>query len=282
MKIAPVPGPGGLYRVSVMPRFLLDSREVGWQGAYFAEVDVAPAGTVDNGHERYCVQRGMHREERRQMGRKSWASFSEGFSCWRPGDEQHLQWRRGGRSQFIFMAPSLVEAVLGERRSLPALGHRQAAGSRFLEALFDALHADLAEGSPAGPLVGDSLIAGLLGHLAATDIPRSKPLASKARHRAIDYIEARLSQPISLQDLAEASGVSVRHFSRAFRETMGVSPHQYLIQRRVEQAKLLIASGTSLAEVAQRCGFSDQSQLTRSFVRHVGASPGVYRAQLSR
>src|SRR5690606_38773642 len=68
MRIEPLPGPYGLFSVSVMPRFLVDSRHVGWQGAYFTDIDGAPEGTVDHTHERYCVQRGLHQEARRTLG----------------------------------------------------------------------------------------------------------------------------------------------------------------------------------------------------------------------
>jgi AraC family transcriptional regulator len=64
---------------------------------------------------------------------------------------------------------------------------------------------------------------------------------------------------------------------RAFREATGVSPHQYLLRCRVEHAKRLIARGLPLAEVAVQCGFADQSQLPRTFVGHVGTTPGRYR-----
>ena len=278
MRIAPLPGPQGLYSVSVMPKFLLDSARVGWQGAYFTDILGAQEGTVDHGHERYCVQRGLHREARRAPGTRAWQQVPVGCAVWRPDDEQRFHWRAGGRSQFLFIAPDHVAAVLGHERPLPGLGHDAPVRSPMLELILDALQADAAQGSPAGPLVGDGLIAALIAHLSAPTVTGVPVLSAQARDRAIDYIETRFAGPISLQELANAAGLSVRHFSRAFRDATGRSPHQYLLQRRVDEAKVLIRQGLPLAEVAAQCGFCDQSQLTRTFVRQVGITPGRFRS----
>jgi hypothetical protein len=80
MPIAPLPGPQGLYSVSVMPRFLLDSSRVGWQGAYFTDILGAREGIVDHGHQRYCIRRGQHREACRALGRRTWQEMPVGFS----------------------------------------------------------------------------------------------------------------------------------------------------------------------------------------------------------
>jgi AraC-like DNA-binding protein len=282
MPNAPLPGPYGLYTVSVLPRFLLGSEGVGWQGAYFADIEGAPEGVVDHGHERYCVQRGMHQEQRRALGRKSWLDFPRGFSVWRPGDEQRFQWRHGGHSQFLFIAPAQVEAVLGEARPLAGLGHAAPLRSRLLELTFDALQADLAQGSPAGPLVGESLIAALIAQLAGPQGPSAGRVAARNCGRAIELVEARYADALTLQELAQAEGLGPRQFARAFRQATGRSPYQYLLQRRVERAMALIGEGLPLAEVAAQCGFSDQSQLTRVFVGRTGTTPGRYRRQLSR
>jgi AraC family transcriptional regulator len=279
MPVAPLPGPEGLYAVSVMPRFLLDSARVGWQGAYFTDIVGAQEGSVDHGHERYCLHRGLHREARRTPGRGEWQDVPVGFSVWRPGDESRYQWRAGGRCHFLFIAPEQVAAVLGDERPLAGIGQDRPVRPPVLDLIFDALQADLAQGSPAGPLVGESLIAALIAQLAAPTAVKHRAPSSSACHRAIDLIEARFASPVSLQELADATGLGVRQLSRAFREATGRSPHQYLLHRRIEQAKLLIGRGLPLAEVAGQCGFSDQSQLTRTFTRQVGTTPGRFRGR---
>jgi AraC-like DNA-binding protein len=82
----------------------------------------------------------------------------------------------------------------------------------------------------------------------------------------------------SLAGLAQACGVSTRHFSRAFRESHGAAPHRWLLQQKVERAKHLLASSAlEISEIAQACGFADQSHLTRVFRGAVGAPPAAWR-----
>ena len=282
MPIAPLSGPNGLYSVSVMPTFLHDSARVGWQGAYFTDLVAAPEGVVDHGHERYCVRRGMTREGRRALGHSSWEETPVGISVWRPGEEQRVHWRSGGRAQFLFVSSEQVAAVLGDERALVGIGRDAPARSSVLELIFDALQADVAQGSPAGPLVGESLIAALVAHMAAPAAAPCDGLSAPARDRAIELIESRFTGSVSLQELADAAGLGIRHFSRAFRAATGCSPHQYLLQRRVEHAKGLIRQGLPLADVAVQCGFCDQAQLTRTFVRQTGTTPGRFRLRLAR
>jgi AraC-like DNA-binding protein len=96
--------------------------------------------------------------------------------------------------------------------------------------------------------------------------------------RATEYLSTNLGSEGSLKDIAEQCGLSTSHFSKAFKETMGIAPHQWLIRRRIAVAKeLLKAPSLSLAEVALECGFADQSHLTRVFTRIVGMGPGAWR-----
>jgi AraC-like DNA-binding protein len=91
-----------------------------------------------------------------------------------------------------------------------------------------------------------------------------------------------LTGATSLHEIARACGLSVGHFSRAFRRSMGLPPHAWLLQRRVEAAKAMLRRREeSLSLIALACGFADQSHLTRVFTRHVGLSPGAWRKYLS-
>jgi AraC-like DNA-binding protein len=80
----------------------------------------------------------------------------------------------------------------------------------------------------------------------------------------------------TLVDLARELGVSRYQFLRAFVRQVGITPHAYLVQRRVTLARRLIRAGRSLAEAATLAGFCDQSHLTRCFVRHLGVTPQRY------
>lgn len=96
--------------------------------------------------------------------------------------------------------------------------------------------------------------------------------------RAKQLIESSLQKPASVADMATACGLSVAHFRRAFKLTTGVPPHRWLQDRRVARAKDLLKDGMlPLIEIADRCGFGDQSHFTSVFTKHVGRSPGSWR-----
>ena len=80
----------------------------------------------------------------------------------------------------------------------------------------------------------------------------------------------------SVAELAALAGLSPFHFSRGFREVVGLPPHAYRLHRRVERAKALLAAGRSSAEVAHSLGFADQSHLIRQFRRQTGLTPAAY------
>jgi len=103
-------------------------------------------------------------------------------------------------------------------------------------------------------------------------------LAPHRRRRVLDFVEAHLDAPLRLDDLAAVAGLSPFHFQRAFRESLGVSPHVWLAHRRIERAKALIEQGETLAQVAAATGFSSQSHLTRAFRAATGATPAAWRA----
>jgi AraC family transcriptional regulator len=92
--------------------------------------------------------------------------------------------------------------------------------------------------------------------------------------QSIDYIQDNLAREISLNELANELGISRYYFCRLFKQSTGFSPHQYVIQQRVERAKQLLLQGKmSIADVAQVCGFTHQSHLTRHFKRLTGLTP---------
>jgi len=89
------------------------------------------------------------------------------------------------------------------------------------------------------------------------------------------------SEPISLNELAGISGISQFRLVRGFSKVTGLTPHAYLVQRRLQRARRLIAAGATLANAALASGFADQSHMTRLFVRTYGMSPGLYAAAMN-
>jgi AraC-like DNA-binding protein len=94
--------------------------------------------------------------------------------------------------------------------------------------------------------------------------------------RAIDLIDEQPAEVVTLEALAAECGLSRFQVLRGMARATGLTPHAYLMQRRIDLARRLIAAGTPLAEAAATSGFADQSHMTRLFVRKYGVSPGAY------
>ena len=93
-----------------------------------------------------------------------------------------------------------------------------------------------------------------------------------------EHIDAHIEQRISVEALASLANLSVCYFVRAFKQSVGVTPHDYLIRRRVQRTmQLLSGTDMSLSEIALAAGFADQSHCARRFRQHVGMSPRDYR-----
>src|ERR1700742_4448207 len=105
--------------------------------------------------------------------------------------------------------------------------------------------------------------------------------APPARHllKAKDLADARYAEPLGVEDMAAVAGLSRAHFSREFRRAFGVSPHAYLLTRRLERAAALLrTTDHSVAEICLSVGLTSVGSFTTSFTRMFGKSPTAYRA----
>jgi AraC family transcriptional regulator len=143
---------------------------------------------------------------------------------------------------------------------------------------------DEADTHNAGGLATVEAVTTALGHLllryAGIEQPRPVRirggLSGAAKRRVLELIEAALDAHLTVEMLAREAGLSPAHFARAFRETMGRAPHQYLLALRLERARrLLETTQATLSDIAQRTGFADQAHFTRLFKRAFGAPPGA-------
>jgi len=98
------------------------------------------------------------------------------------------------------------------------------------------------------------------------------------RRRVLQHIEANLASRLRNRELAALAGFSQFHFIVAFRNSLGASPHEFIIQRRIERARqLMVSTGMPLCDIASECGLADQAHLSRLFRKVVGETPAAWR-----
>lgn len=145
---------------------------------------------------------------------------------------------------------------------------------------------EVEEGCPHGALFAESLSASVLLRVARTHgrTRRERGMLTAAQLRRVDELIADgASGGPSLAAMADAAGYSKAHFVRLFRRSTGISPHRYVLQRRLDRARhLIVTTALALAEVASEAGFSSQSHLNSAFVRCYGCTPGDARREARR
>jgi AraC family transcriptional regulator len=154
------------------------------------------------------------------------------------------------------------------RAMLPALSYPDQTSQLFVDHVLLALGVHVAQ---------------TYGGMRALPRPVRGGLASWQVRRAKEILCANLDGRVQLTEVARECRLSVSQFSRAFRRSMGVAPHNWLLTRRVEAAKEKLRDHRlTLSDVALACGFADQSHLTRVFTRMIGVSPGAWRRALDQ
>jgi AraC family transcriptional regulator len=165
-----------------------------------------------------------------------------------------------------------------------ALRRSYKVGGRQVAHLLATLVAEAADGSPSGRAFVESLTTALALQLVqqvGVAPPRREQarggLAPAIRRRVLELMDARTDANLSIALLAREAGLSPAHFARAFKQSIGRAPHQYLMSLRLERARrLLEVPDAGLSAVAQRTGFADQAHLTRLFKRQFGVTPGAF------
>lgn len=205
------------------------------------------------------------------------------------GYSQHWRWLTPLAAANLFISSSLIaeiskDLVKGDPE-LVCLSEHKAAAAPFLSAVATELLSELEAGSPCSKTYIDTLTHSLVMHLvmhhSTAKVRESRGLLKPDNTYvtcAIDFIQSHLGEDLRLATIASACEVSINHLCAVFKQSIGRSVHQFVIQQRLERAKILLKnSQKSLAEIAQETGFSNQAHFTTSFRKTCGSTPSQYR-----
>jgi AraC family transcriptional regulator len=270
---------------------LLSSVPLGWRGVIVESHRLPPRELSQHyviGHG-ISVNTGAHPISFGWNGRKGWRD-----SVINPGESHFLtqgelntpRWLQTFDEISIVLQPWFVADVV--RDGLPGdrieFATQRSVNDIVIARYAAAFRAELAADIPKGRLYADTLTVGLVLHLLAhygvakpkAPAPRGKLNAFQLR-TVVDFIDAHLSEDVSLIALARQAHVSPFHLARLFRRTVGIPPHQFVLRLRIQRAIGLMKTRTlSLAQTAAESGFHDQPHFTRAFRAVTGTTPAAY------
>lgn len=283
------------------PLLYLSSAGAGWEGlvaeAFYEPVQLEGWMTPVRADISLVLFRGgaMRIEQRSPNG--AWKAYSarEGNLSLRSGvgTAYEVRWKGTSsvptRTLHLHLSNDVfartAQEVVGYDPARMTLVERAGFRDPLLERIGLALWGELEQEAPAGKLYAQSaaqmLAVHLLRHYTSEGRVIREPsgrLTQQQMGRVADFVQAHLSQNLTLDLLAQQVGFSAYHFARLFRRTTGETPHQFVIRQRTECAlRLLEDPDVSLADVAVASGFADQSHFTQNFKRQLGVTPRAYR-----
>ena len=282
---------GGLLLPRVAQEPLISSTDNKWTGVRLERHHLhGPSeskGVID-GFQICCNLSGPVSAEWLVHGSWRGATLNKGDLCLAPhGEFRSVAWHSPYDLLLVSISPQLVAEARTDARELRPVEVTSQRAFRDLnvESICRLLLADTAAGTPVGPIYGEHLASALAVYLAEQfgDAPPQRhatgnSLPGPVLKRVCELIEARLSTPIGLQDLAREANMSRFHFSRMFHNSTGENPHRYLVKRRIERAKEMLARGCSYDEVADATGFTNRTHFASLFRKYTGFTPRKFRS----
>jgi AraC family transcriptional regulator len=278
-------------------RLIAHSADVGWRSLYAAVIEEAPFEAIESGVRHPFLI--YHLSHPTTVTRKiSGASRERALIgprriCVTPAGTT-AQWQHSGHPEIlqVYLRDSVYAAAVNEmygcETSAAQIVPRFAILDPLLEQLAIGIVTALRDGSVQDGLYVDTLAQMMAVHLArhhssrssAVRAPMERPISSAKMRRVVDFIEENLDRDLSLEVMAAEAEISPLYLPRAFKTATGQSPHQYVLQRRIQKARnLLMSTDIPIADIALAVGFSSQSHLSNWFLRLVGVSPASYRRQ---
>lgn len=274
-------------------KLLRNSDALGWRGVMLRsyayrgqDVEVPPMRDFML----VSYQVGTTPMQRRFDGRWSRTTCGPGaVSLLTRSQKSHWHWTEGVDVTHLYLAQDFVSEVAlevsGRAVAEVALADVLRTDDPAMAAAIATISAEVDQAGLGGPLYVDAvarqLVILLLRRYAALSFRLKDEvgtLSAAQRRRVVDLIEAGLHDALDLRTLAVELGLGACTFARRFRRSFGVPPHAYIIERRLERARRLLAeTGLLTKQVAAMCGFADQAHLTRQFARRFGAAPAAFR-----
>jgi len=264
----------------------------GWDGIYFELHQQPKFETNEHQHTMHVIAAGLPYSglqdpsgERWLDGKRTRETRNLGDIAIIPAEISHrCNWNTSVQFAILAIEPALLSQVaqdLVDRDRIELIPHFMTEQDLLIQGIFSVLKEEVEFGKMGGHLLVDSLKTTLAIHLLRKYCTTQPKLSSYAGglsqfklQQVREYIHEHLHQDLKLIDLAAIAQMSPYHFLRLFKQSLGVTPHQFILQRRIEKAKYLLQhSELSLAAIATEVGFCDQSHLTRYFKRMVGMTP---------
>ena len=186
-------------------------------------------------------------------------------------------------NMLVRLPQALTSALLGDDSTEVGLEPcRFQFGDPLLGQLIQRLASQACDAEPLGSLYTEALSVAVLKRLAlragsARQQGAVKPLGATTRRLLVDLVEAHLGAPLSLADMALLAGLRSVDFMKAFKASFGVTPHQYVLDRRIERARHLLQQSHSLTDIAHELGFASHAHFSATFRARTGETPSAYR-----
>jgi AraC family transcriptional regulator len=282
----------GTRSVPLLPgRPLIDSSRSPWSGLVMEKHRLGAVAIPVHEHDTFCLHlqtSGPVEMDWNSSGRSGRIRSGAGNLIFlTPGTRDSLLWHGPSQRIVTSIHPSLLRQAAGqmELKGLCGFENQWSFQDEQLQLLLTEMDREMAAGWPMGALYGDllgmSLSIALIrkyGHTSSPLLPLKGGLSQPRLKQVLAYIEEHLDRELRLQELADLAALSAFHFARSFRQSVGATPHQYIVQRRVQRAKeLLLRPEWSIEQVASATGFAGASQFSRVFRQNAGATPTDWR-----
>jgi AraC family transcriptional regulator len=275
----------------------LSSKGSGWDGIALESFSDVPGVSIpDHDHPTHFLNLLTHGNIKAQWtteGKSRSADNGPGTIYLLPaGTRDRLTWSGPTTRIIVVMEPRFFSRSFEDTAQIKEveLSTHWNLRDRHIQSLMLALHADLEDGSPAGPLYGESLGLALGTYLVHRYSTRNyaKPeyrggMPTMRLNRTLEYISQNLARNLRLWELAQIAGMSPNYFCELFKASTGLSPYKYILRCRIDRAKEYLRDPkVTLACAGAAAGFADQSHFTKVFRRIVGVTPMRFRGQIGR